>query len=161
MSDSKWSPPRRITLTPPACECAGHAFVFIEQLCVADDAVERPVRSSWLMARDVAAFLGLVGEVGRALGLLQCFIGALVRFDFSCRSACACSLSACVWRFAFFLRDLPAFLCVSTNPPGDDGRDHDERGEDLDEAPARLPCAIASRKGFQGASLSWSQLVPG
>ena len=102
-----------------------NGLVFVEQLGVADDAVQRRAQ---LVAdgRDVAA-LRLIREIGSALGLLQRLVGAAVRFDFVHQR-----LRLAV---AFFLRHLPAFV-RQHQPPGDDRGDDDQRREHLHEAHA-------------------------
>jgi hypothetical protein len=77
MSESRCSPPRWITRI--ACARCGAIGVFLQQLRVAQDAVERRAQ---LVAdgADVAA-LGLVGLVGDFACLLQLLVGAAVRLD--------------------------------------------------------------------------------
>ena len=110
-----------------------HRGVVLEQLRIAEDAVERRAQ---LVAhgRDVAA-LGLVGELGAALGALQLLVGAAVRFDLALQD-----LRLLVERLGLpvrlFLGHLPA-LVRQHQPPGDDAAHQEQRGEGLDEAEAQ------------------------
>ena len=86
-----------------------HAFVGVENLRVAEDAVER--RPQFVADRGDVAALGLVGLLGDLAGFLQGFVGALVRFDFLHQQ-----LRLAV---GFLLRHLTALL-GQHHPPGAD-----------------------------------------
>jgi len=97
-------------------------FVLVEDLRVAEDAVER--RAQFVADRRDVAALRQVGLVGRQLGLLQLLVGALVRVDFLHQQA----------RLAvrFLLCDLAA-LVREDHPPRADAGEEQQRGEGLDE----------------------------
>jgi hypothetical protein len=103
----------------------GNAGIGVENLGVAEDAVER--RAQFVADRRDVAALGLVGLVGGFLGLLQQRVGMPVRFDFLHQQ-----LGLPV---GFLLRHLPA-LVGQHQPPGDDAGQQQQRGADLDEGGA-------------------------
>ena len=100
----------------------GQLRVFIEQLGVAQDAVERGAQFV-ADGGDVAA-LGLVGLVGRLLGLLQLAVGDAVRSDFAYQQ-----MGLAV---GFLLRHLPA-LVREHQPPAHHAHDQQQGRKDLDE----------------------------
>ena len=118
------------------------AGVFVEQLRVAQDAVERRAQ---LVAdgRDVAA-LGLVGRVGLRLGLLQGLVGAAVRVDlFDQQMRLAVRL---------LLRHQRA-LVLEHQPPHHHRADHQEGGEHLEQAHAQRELGAVARGVVQQAVL--------
>ena len=124
ISDSRWSPPRRITRT--ACwRCAGHRGVLVEQLRVAEDAVQRRAQ---LVAdgRDVAA-LGLVGAHRRRAW--RCCSASSVRWcdSISCTSRCGLAVR-------FFLRHLRGSCASAPATRRPCRADEQQRRVGLDEA---------------------------
>ena len=119
----------------------GHRVVLLEQLRIAEDAVQRRAQ---LVADggDVAA-LGLVGEVRDALGLLQRLVGAPVRLDLAHQQMrLAVRLLLC---------DLAA-LVRQHQPPGDDAGHQQQHEGGLEEPAAQR---LRERRGAlaQGAQL--------
>ena len=100
----------------------GHGRVFVQQLCIAQDAVER--RAQLVADGADVAGLGLVGGVGRPFGALQFFVGAAVAVDLFDQGF---GLPV-----AFLLRHAAADL-RQHQPPCDDAAHQQERTVGLDE----------------------------
>ncbi len=149
ISDSRCSPPRRITLHG-LLAVRRHAASSLHQLRIAEDAVERRAQ---LVAdgADVAA-LGLVGLLGArwpsaAAWPLQRFVGLPVRVDLAHQQVRL--------PVRFLLRHLPA-LVRQHQPPGDDAGDQQQRHVGLEEARAQRPSDSAALSSIcASARSSW------
>ena len=103
-----------------------HAGVFLQQLRVAQDAVEW--RAQLVADGGDVACLGLVGLLGRVPRLLQRFVGALVRFDFLHQQPRL--------PVRLFLRHFTA-LVRQHQPPGHGGGDQQQHRVNAHEARAQ------------------------
>ena len=123
MTDSRWSPLSRMTLT--AClRLRRHVLVGIENLRIAEDAVER--RAQFVADRRDVAALGLVGLLGdlRGLSAVPRRCAGAIRFPASAAGSGGSIPPAPPRRL----------LLGQHHPPGADAGEQQQRGKGLDEA---------------------------